>query len=116
MDEIRNAIMEAARGIQKHISGKRRVHEMESRKAISRYVEQISKDLTELTSAKGKDAKEELKKQLMRIVVEKYSLIEKDEPKTEGKKRRKQKRKRMREKKRKLMVNNYCQSLVNIYD
>lgn len=78
--EIKNAIMESSRLIQRHISGKRRVHEMEGKKkAIARYIQQLTNDLTELLSIKGKEKKEEIKNKLTKIVTQKYSLFDKDE-------------------------------------
>lgn len=70
-DEIKNAVMEAARNVQRYISGKHRTKEMEGKKkAIERYVEQLSKDLSDLADVKKK---EELKKKLLKMVEEKYT-------------------------------------------
>ena len=76
-DEIKNAVMEAARNIQRYISGKRHVHEMEGKKkAIERYIEQLSGDLSDLAGVKKK---EEIKKKLLKIVEEKYMQAENGE-------------------------------------
>ncbi len=69
-DEIRYAVMEAARGIQKYISGKRRATEIATKKkVISRYVPQLANDLSVLT----KKPKEEIEKKLIEIIEKKYS-------------------------------------------
>jgi len=76
--EIKNAIMEAARDIQRSLSGIRRdADRKERKKAIIRYVQQLSRDMTEL-AGKGKPA--ELEKKLMHLIETKYSgQIENDE-------------------------------------
>lgn len=69
-DEIRYAVMEAARGIQKYISGQRRATEVATKKkVISRYVPQLASDLSSLS---GKQ-KNEIEKQLIEIIEKKYS-------------------------------------------
>ncbi len=71
MDEIKNAVMEAAREVQRYISGKKKAHEIETkRKVISRYIDQLSSDLSDLASMKNKN---ELKKKLEKIIEEKYT-------------------------------------------
>lgn len=73
VDEIKNAVMEAARGLERHISGKRRAKEMVSKRAaILRYVEQLSMDLAELGGKKTESGK--VKEKLLRMVEEKYSV------------------------------------------
>jgi len=73
VDEIRNAVMEAARGLERHLSGKRRTKEMVSKRAaILRYVEQLSVDLAELGGRKAESGK--VKERLLKMVEEKYSL------------------------------------------
>ncbi len=68
--EIKYAIMEVARKMQLHLSGIRRGHEQEERRAaVLRYVKQLSKDLTEL-AAKGKA--DELQKKLQTLIETKY--------------------------------------------
>lgn len=70
IDEIKNAVMEAARGVQRYLSGKRKVHELENkRKVVTRYVEQLSNDVSDLAGFKDK---EKIKKELMKIIEEKY--------------------------------------------
>jgi DNA topoisomerase-6 subunit B len=70
IDEIKNAVMEAARGVQRYLSGKRKVHELENkRKVVTRYVEQLSNDVSDLAGEKNK---EKVKKELMKIIEEKY--------------------------------------------
>jgi len=66
-EEIRNAIMEAGRQVQKHLSGKRREREKSTKKkAIMKYVGQISADLADL--ANQKDAKGEIKEDLEKMI------------------------------------------------
>lgn len=72
VDEIRNAVMEAARSLQRHLSGKRRDKELKGkRSAVLRYVEQISKDMSELGGGKAADG-EEVKGRLLKMVEERY--------------------------------------------
>ncbi len=69
VDEIKLAIMEAARGVQRYISGKMQIsHETNKYKTIKRYTEQLAKDLADLT---GKD-KEGIDRQLERLVAKHY--------------------------------------------
>lgn len=71
IDEIKNAVMEAGRQVQKHLSGKRRDKEKSSKKsAIIRYVSQISGDMAELSGELKK--KEELKAGLEKMVNERF--------------------------------------------
>ena len=73
LQEIKNAIMEAARDLQRYLSGIHREKERgERKKAILRYVTQLSKDLPEL-AGKGKSA--ELEKKLVKLIETKYSGI-----------------------------------------
>ncbi len=68
-NEIRFAIMEASRGIQKYISGRKKASEIATKKkVISRYVPQLSSDLASLT---GKE-QEKIEKKLMDIIERKY--------------------------------------------
>lgn len=69
--EIRYAVMEAARGVQRFLSGRRREHELENkRKVVTRYIEQLSSDMCELAGA-AKD-KKRIKEQLNKIIEDKY--------------------------------------------
>jgi len=71
VQEIKNAIMEAARDLQAYLSGIRRDHDRKERKkAILRYVSQLSHDLPDL-AGKGKPA--ELEKKLITLIETKYS-------------------------------------------
>ncbi len=71
LQEIKNAIMEAARDLQRYLSGKHRERDRtERKKAILRYVNQLSKDLPEL-AGKGKPA--EIEKKLNHMIETKYS-------------------------------------------
>jgi len=71
VQEIKNAIMEAARDLQRYLSGINREKDRhERKKAILRYVTQLSKDLPEL-AGKGKSA--ELEKKLVHLIETKYS-------------------------------------------
>ncbi len=77
MDEIKNAVMEAARNVQRYISGKKKAHEIETkRKLISRYIEQLSTDLTDLAGAKDRAA---IRNELIKIVDTKYNQEELEE-------------------------------------
>ncbi len=68
--EIKYAIMEVARKVQLHVGGIRRDHDQaERRKAILRYVQQLSRDLTDLAN-KGKP--EELAVRLTHLIETKY--------------------------------------------
>jgi len=69
MDEIKFALMEASRSIQKYLSGKRRAHEIATkRKVVNRYVQQLAGDLASLTGEK----KTEIEKKLLDIIEKKY--------------------------------------------
>ncbi|MEW6035763.1 MAG: DNA topoisomerase VI subunit B [Candidatus Micrarchaeota archaeon] len=73
MDEIKFALMEASRGVQKYLSGKRRAHEIATKKkVVSRYIQQLSGDLATLSGAKRAD----VEKELTRIIEEKYAQDE----------------------------------------
>ncbi len=68
--EIKNAIMDAARGIQKYLSGRRRANEIATkRKLIFKYLPQLASDLSILSKKK----KEEIEKKLQAIIDKKYS-------------------------------------------
>ncbi len=74
MDEIKFALMEACRTVQKYLSGRRRAHDIANKKKlVSRYVGQLSSDLAILSGGK----KEPIEKSLVRIIEEKYA--QKDE-------------------------------------
>ncbi len=74
IDEIRNAVQEAARAMQRYVGSVVREREKESKKkAVLKYAEQLSKDLADLSGEKNS---EELKKMLIAIVENKYSGIE----------------------------------------
>jgi DNA topoisomerase-6 subunit B len=79
--EIKFAIMEASRAVQKYLSGKRRAHEIATKKkVIGRYVQQISSDLSSLSGEK----RETIEKKLTQIIEEKYGgdIPEEDAPET----------------------------------
>ena len=70
IDEIRFATMEAARGVQRYLSGKRKIHELDNkRKVVTRYIDQLSGDMCDLAGVKDKKA---VKEKISRIVEEKY--------------------------------------------
>ncbi len=81
--EIKNAIMEAARNLQRYLSGVTREKDrVERKKAILRYVTQLSKDLPELA---GKGKPNEIEKMLVKLIETKYSnQIENGEDEEEG--------------------------------
>jgi DNA topoisomerase-6 subunit B len=69
-NEIRFAVMEAARGIQRYLSGKRKAHDIATRKKlVERYVEQLSADLADLSGGK----KDRIVKRLNQIIEDKYA-------------------------------------------
>ncbi len=69
MDEIRFALMEASRGIQRYLSGKRKAKEIANKKkVVSRYVKQISSDLSNLAGAD----ESEIESKLNEIIEDKY--------------------------------------------
>lgn len=71
VDEIKNAVMEAARGLYRHLTGKRREKETAGKKAaILRYVEQLSRDMSELGGMGADVAK--VKEKLLKMVEERY--------------------------------------------
>ncbi|MEM3408242.1 MAG: DNA topoisomerase VI subunit B [Candidatus Micrarchaeia archaeon] len=73
VEEFRYAIMEVARDLDRYLSGKIREEQREARKkAIMRYVKQISLDLPYLA---GEKTPEELEKKLINIIESKYSKI-----------------------------------------
>lgn len=73
MEEIKFALMEASRGVQKYLSGRRREHEMASKKKlVSRYVQQLSSDLATLSG----DKKDQIAKKLAQIIEDKYTQEE----------------------------------------
>jgi len=68
--EIRFAVMEAARTIQRYLSGKRHAHDIANKKKlVERYVEQLSSDLADLSGSK----KDRILKKLTQIIEEKYA-------------------------------------------
>ncbi|MCC7552754.1 DNA topoisomerase VI subunit B [Candidatus Micrarchaeota archaeon] len=70
VEEIRNALMEAARKLKKHLHGKIRDKERKARKkAVEKYVEQLSQDLADLAEYKKPEV---LKENLSKLVEEKY--------------------------------------------
>ncbi len=74
-NEIRFAIMEASRGIQKYISGRRKATEIATKKkVVSRYVPQLASDLSSLT---GKSS-EKIEKKLISIIEKKYSGVKEE--------------------------------------
>ncbi|MBI5047249.1 DNA topoisomerase VI subunit B [Candidatus Micrarchaeota archaeon] len=84
MDEIRFAIMEASRGVQRFLSGRRKANEIASKKkVVSRYMKQLAADLSLLTG----DKREKIEQALGKIVEEKYAQgeIESEEEKSGAK-------------------------------
>ena len=68
MDEIKFAIMEASRSIQKYLSGKRRANEIANKKkVVTRYIQQLSSDLSILSGEK----KDDIQKRLTKIIEDK---------------------------------------------
>ncbi|MGV8177014.1 MAG: DNA topoisomerase VI subunit B [Candidatus Bilamarchaeaceae archaeon] len=74
--EIKNAVMETARDMQRYLSGKRRAKETETKKKLlERYVDQLATDLASLANEK----KEPLKKGLEEIIVRRYATMVEEE-------------------------------------
>ncbi|MDO8339521.1 MAG: DNA topoisomerase VI subunit B [Candidatus Burarchaeum sp.] len=70
LDEIKRSVMECCRDVQLHLRGKARVGEREAKKkAIMRYVEQLARDLADLS---GKGSAEQIQKKLVALVEGKY--------------------------------------------
>jgi len=68
--EIKMAVMEAARGIQRYLAGKRKANEIATKKkVVSRYVEQIAADLSDLTGR----SRDRIEKELSEMIEKKYS-------------------------------------------
>jgi len=82
MDEIKFAIMEASRGVQKYLCGKRKAHEIANKKkVVSRYIQQLSGDMASLTGEK----KAEIEKALTKIIEDKYAQDEMEAEETSEK-------------------------------
>ncbi len=80
IDEIKLAVMEAARGVQRYVSGKDKLHSEESKyKTIMRYTKQLAMDLNEIT---GKDQKK-LESQIVELVAKHYPKVKEKEQKEE---------------------------------
>ncbi|MGV8085488.1 MAG: DNA topoisomerase VI subunit B [Candidatus Bilamarchaeum sp.] len=76
MIEIKNAVMEASRSVQKYLSGKRKASEIANKKkVVSRYIQQLSSDLAGLSGEK----RQEIEKMLSKIIEEKYAFGETEE-------------------------------------
>ncbi|MEM3372602.1 MAG: DNA topoisomerase VI subunit B [Candidatus Anstonellales archaeon] len=70
VNEIRFALMENARNLQRYISGRRREQEILSKKKVLyRYVEQLAKDISELS---GIEKYESLKNKLIDLIEKRY--------------------------------------------
>jgi DNA topoisomerase-6 subunit B len=69
MAEIKFALMEASRGVQKYLSGKRKAHEIATKKkVVSRYIRQLSSDLSILSG----EPQKKIEERLSGIIEEKY--------------------------------------------
>ena len=79
MAEIKFALMEASRGVQKFISGKRKASEIATKKkVVIRYVDQIARDLAYLSGKK----QEKIAKELNQIIEKRYGGLEEEEEET----------------------------------
>lgn len=86
IDELRFAIMEVARDLDRYLSGKVREEQREARKkAIMRYIKQLSLDLPYLA---GKGNSTEIEKKLIYLVEHKYLKHEKHEKKSDVEKQK----------------------------
>lgn len=73
MDEIKNAVMEASRQVQRYLSGRRKAHEIATkRKLIEGYTQQLANDLSDLAGLKEK---KDIQKKLQTIIEEKYGSM-----------------------------------------
>ncbi len=80
IEEVKLATMEAARGVQRYISGKVRLHEESTRyNTIMRYTKQLAQDLHEIT---GRDQKK-LEKNIEQLVAKHYPKASSAEEKVE---------------------------------
>ena len=80
IEEIKLAVQDAARGLQKYVSHIRNRNMQESKyKTIMRYINQLSGDLSELTGAK----KEKIESSLNAIIKNKYKSVFDDDTKSE---------------------------------
>ena len=76
VEEIKLAVMDAARGVQRYISGKQQINYDRSRyRTVMRYTSQLSKDLSTLTGV----PKEKIRKELEEVVAKHYPKIERKE-------------------------------------
>ncbi|MGB9634970.1 MAG: DNA topoisomerase VI subunit B [Candidatus Micrarchaeia archaeon] len=83
LDEIKFAIMDVARDLQKYLAGKtREAHKETKRKAIMRYIHQLAVNLPELANT-GDAA--DLEQKLVKLVFEKFVIEEAEEEKGEKK-------------------------------
>ncbi len=83
IDEIKLAVQDCARALQRYLSGIRNQNLKESRyKTIMRYVSQLSGDLSDITGAK----REEIERQLKKLVEEKYNIDDGEEDEASGEK------------------------------
>jgi DNA topoisomerase VI subunit B len=84
VDEIKLAVMEAARGVQRYVSGKAKLHDEANRyNTIMRYTKQLAQDLSDIT---GKDQKK-LEKKIEELVAKHYPKVtEKQEENVEEEK------------------------------
>ncbi len=75
IEEIKLAVMEAARGVQRYVSGKAKLHEESSRyNTIMRYTKQLAGDLSEIT---GKD-RDKIEKSIEELVAKHYPKAKKE--------------------------------------
>ncbi|MGI0100548.1 MAG: DNA topoisomerase VI subunit B [Candidatus Micrarchaeaceae archaeon] len=78
IEEIKLAVMEAARGVQRYISGKARMHEEAGRyNTIMRYTKQLAQDLHDIT---GKDEKL-IERNIEELVAKHYPKVKESEEK-----------------------------------
>ncbi len=81
IEEIKLAVQDAARSLQKYVSHIRNRNMQESKyKTIMRYINQLSSDLSELTGAK----KDKIESSLNAIIKNKYKSVFNDDTKSEG--------------------------------
>jgi DNA topoisomerase-6 subunit B len=73
IEEIKLAVMDAARGVQRYISGKQQINYDKSRyRTVMKYTSQLAKDLSALTGV----PQDKIQEDLERIVAKHYPKVE----------------------------------------
>ncbi|MDE1856591.1 MAG: DNA topoisomerase VI subunit B [Candidatus Micrarchaeota archaeon] len=81
IEEVKLAVMDAARGIQRYIANKERIHHEANRyNTIMRYTKQLSSDIADLTG----ESEEKVEKKLTKLVAEHFPKATEEEEAEEG--------------------------------